>query len=73
MDGTNSYLVRVINLSGASGSSTWELCRGDGLLVLQRSPRTFPTRVEALFDSAQYATILEFGAMPASSSSRAFP
>jgi hypothetical protein len=61
----DNYVVRVTSLANAAaGLFTWELCRGDDLLVIQRSPRTFPTRVEALFDSAQNAAILEFGAIP---------
>jgi hypothetical protein len=59
-----NYLVRVTPLANAAaGLFTWELCRGDDLLVIQRSPRTFPTRLEALFDSAQNAAVLEFGAI----------
>ena len=58
MDKNDSYLVRVTGCGVASGSFTWELCRGDGLLVIQRSTKTFPTRVEALFDSAQNAAVL---------------
>ena len=50
-DETDSFLVRVIDLM--NGSFSWELCQRDGRLVLQRSATTFPTRVEALFDSAQ--------------------
>lgn len=56
----DTYLVRVTSLAGA-GSFIWEICRGDGLLVLQRATRTFPTRTEALFDSAQIAAVLGFG------------
>ena len=52
----DSYLVRVIGL--LNGSFTWELCRCGGRFVLQRSPKSFATRVEALFDSAQNAIAL---------------
>lgn len=45
-DETDSYLVRVIGL--VNGVIHGELCRRDGGPVLQRSPKTFPTRVEAL-------------------------
>jgi hypothetical protein len=59
----DSYVLRVTSLvNAAAGSYTWELCRGDD--VIQRSPRSFATRVEALFDSAQNAAVLEFGAIP---------
>lgn len=61
---TDSYVVRVTSLADAVGVFTWELCRGDGLLVLQRSTKTFPTRVEALFDSAQIAALLALGEKP---------
>jgi hypothetical protein len=41
-------VVRVTSLADAAASLfTWELCRGDDLLAIQRSPKTFPTRVEA--------------------------
>jgi hypothetical protein len=59
----DNYVVRVTSLVNAAGLFTWELCRGDGLLVLQRSTKSFPTRVEALFDSAQNATLLALGAI----------
>jgi len=54
----DNYLVRVTGLAGATGSFIWEVCRGDGLLVLQRSTKAFPTRVEALLDSARSAATL---------------
>ena len=57
----DSYIVRVKSLADTTGSFVWELCRADHLSVLQRSTKTFPTRVEALFDSAQNATLLAFG------------
>jgi len=64
----DSYVVRVTCVAnGATRSFTWELSRSDDLLVLQRSPETFPTRVEALFDAARAATLLELGPMPAPS------
>ena len=57
----DNYVVRVTSLANATaGLFTWELCRGDDLLAIQRSPKTFPTRVEA-FDSSQNAAVLEFG------------
>jgi hypothetical protein len=62
MHENDSYVVRVTSPANAAGLFTWELCRGDGLLVLQRSTKAFPTRVEALFDSAQNATLLAIGA-----------
>ena len=55
----DGYVVRVMGL--LNGSFTWELCRCGGRLVLQRSPKSFPTRVEALFDSAQSAIALVQG------------
>jgi hypothetical protein len=62
MSKNDNYLVRVTSLAGSAGSFTWELCQGEPLLVLQRSTKSFPTRVEALFDSARKATLLAFGA-----------
>jgi hypothetical protein len=59
----DSYVVRVISLTNAADLYTWELCRADGL-VIQRSSKTFPTRVEALFDSAQCAVALTLGPVP---------
>jgi hypothetical protein len=59
----DDYLVRVKSFTKAGSRFTWELCRGDGLLVLQRSPKVFSTRIEALFDAAQYSAVLVFGAM----------
>jgi len=59
----DSYVVRVMCLANAATRSfTWELSRSDDLLVFQRSPETFPTRVEALFDAARAASLLELGA-----------
>jgi hypothetical protein len=58
----DSYLVRVRSLANVAESFTWELCQGDRLLVIQRSTKTFPTRVEALFDSVQNTTLLALGA-----------
>jgi hypothetical protein len=55
----DSYLIRVISPKEAAGLFIWELCR-DGGPVVQRSPKTFPTRVEALFDSARNASVLDF-------------
>lgn len=54
---SDSYVVRVISLANAASLFTWELCRADGLVV-QRSPKTFPTRIEALFGSAQSVAVL---------------
>ena len=51
----DNYLVRVISLAGATGLFTWEICRREGTDVIQRSTKSFPTRIEALFDSAQNA------------------
>ena len=56
--GDDSYLVRVTGIAGATGLFIWEICRRDGALVLQRSTKSFPTRVEALLDSAQNAAAL---------------
>lgn len=58
-NGEGMYLVRVTLFASATGPFIWEVCRGDGL-VLQRSTKTFPTRIEALFDSAQSAAVLAF-------------
>ncbi|HEY2875421.1 MAG TPA: hypothetical protein VGJ56_26070 [Reyranella sp.] len=56
----DDYIVRVTGLAGSAGSFIWEICLGDGPRVLHRSTKTFPTRVEALFDSAQNAIALVF-------------
>jgi hypothetical protein len=63
MSENDTYLVRIVSVAGATGSFIWEICRGDGLLVLQRSTKTFPTRTEALFDAAQNATSMVLGAI----------
>jgi hypothetical protein len=57
----DNYLVRVTSLADTTGSFVWELCQADHLAVLQRSTKAFPTRVEALFDSALNAGVLAFG------------
>jgi hypothetical protein len=57
----DNFVVRVTSLADSADSFTWELCQGEPLLVLQRSTRSFPTRVEALLDSARKATLLAFG------------
>jgi hypothetical protein len=53
MAGNDGYLVRVTSLAGATGSYIWEICHRDGGLVLQRSTKSFPTRIEALLNSVQ--------------------
>jgi hypothetical protein len=60
----DSYLVRVTSVAGAAGSFVWEVCRGDSLLVLQRSTKIFPTPIEALFGSARSAAVLALGTVP---------
>jgi hypothetical protein len=57
---SDGYLIRVTSPKEAAGLFIWELCRGDGGPVVERSPKTFPTRIEALFDSARNASALEF-------------
>lgn len=54
----NTYLVRVATVAGTTDSFIWEICRGDGLQVLLRATKTFPTRIEALFDSARKVAAL---------------
>lgn len=63
MGENDSYVVRITSLVNAAGLFTWELCRGDGLQVIQRSTKAFPTRIEALFDSAQNAALLALSAI----------
>jgi hypothetical protein len=63
MSENDSYIVRVMGVANAGGLFTWELCRGDSPTVLQRSTKTFATRIEALFDSAQNAAVLALGAI----------
>jgi hypothetical protein len=60
MHKNDNYVVRVKSHTSAASSFIWELCRGDGVLVLRRSTKAFPTRVEALFDSVQHAIPLAF-------------
>lgn len=57
MKANDSYLVRITSVANAAGLFTWELCRGDRLEVIHRSTKAFPTRTEALFDSAQSAAV----------------
>ena len=59
MSENDTYLVRISGVAGATDQFIWEICRGDGLLVLHRSTKTFPTRLEALFDAAQGALALD--------------
>jgi hypothetical protein len=59
MSENDTYLVGISGVAGATGQFIWEICRGDGLLVLQRSTNTFPSRLEALFDAAQGALALD--------------
>ena len=56
--GKDSYFVRVTSLVGATGLYIWEVCRGDGAVVIERSAKGFPTRVEALLSSAQGAAVV---------------
>ena len=60
---SDTHLVRVTNVVGDAGSFIWEICRGDGLVVLQRSTKTFPTLIQALLDSAQSAVVLALDAV----------
>jgi hypothetical protein len=62
--GKEGYLVRVTSLAGATGLFIWEICRGDGTQVIQRSTKGFPTRFEALLDSAQGAAALALETLP---------
>ena len=54
----DTYLVRVTTVAGTTDSFIWEICHGDGLRVLLRATKTFPTRTEALFDSARNVAVL---------------
>jgi hypothetical protein len=56
----DGYLIRVTSPKEAGGLFIWELCHGDDGPVVQRSLKAFPTRVEALFDSARNASALYF-------------
>jgi hypothetical protein len=67
--GKNDYLVRVTILAGAAGLFIWEVCRADGLLVIQRSKKSFPSRLEALLDSAQECAALALETLQSRSSS----
>jgi len=61
--GNDGYLVRVTSLAGVTGLFIWEICRLDGTQI-QRSTKSFPTRVEALLDSAREAAALAFETLP---------
>ena len=58
MHNKERYVVRVTSIEFAAGLFTWELCRADGLEVIQRSTKSFSTRIEALFDSAPNPALL---------------
>lgn len=61
--GNDGYLVRVTSLAGVTGLFIWEICRLDGTQI-QRSTKSFPTRVEALLDSAREAAALASETLP---------
>ena len=63
MHTNDCYLVRIKSVVNAAGLFTWEVCRGDGLEVIHQSAKAFPTRMEALCDSAQDAAVLALLAM----------
>jgi hypothetical protein len=58
----DSYLVRITRVGAAASPFIWEICSHDGVLVLLRSMKTFPTRIEALFDATASAARLELSA-----------
>jgi hypothetical protein len=60
----DGYLVRVVGLTGAAGSFIWEICRTEGLHVVVQSKKSFPTRVEALLDSARDGAALVLETLP---------
>jgi hypothetical protein len=45
----------VTSLAGATGLFIWEICCYDGTQVIQRSTKSFPTRIEDLRDSTREA------------------
>jgi hypothetical protein len=54
-----SYFVRVV----PHGAFIWETCRGDGLVVVERSRQSFPTRLEALLDWVKVGAALALEAV----------
>ena len=64
--GNDGYLVRVTSLAGVTGLFIWEICRLDGTQI-QRSTKSFPTRIEDLFDStreAAAAVLTDYAMLP---------
>jgi hypothetical protein len=58
-----SCIVRVVSLPDATGSFIWEICREDDVVVVERSKQSFPTRLEALLDSAKAGAALALEAV----------
>jgi hypothetical protein len=56
------FIVRI-SRSGA-GAFDWQISRKDDSVVVHRSKRTFPTRLEAILDSARAAAALRIAIEP---------
>ena len=52
------YLVRITRRGPEAEAFGWHICHIDDSDVIQRSAKTFPTRVEALLDSVRVAASL---------------
>jgi len=52
MNETVRYCVRISGPGPSGDRFGWVICRKDNLLEVQRSTKTFETRIEALLDSA---------------------
>jgi hypothetical protein len=52
------YLVRITRRGPEAEAFGWHICHNDGSQVIQRSTKTFPTRIEALLDSVRVASSL---------------
>jgi hypothetical protein len=52
------YLVRIARRGPEAEAFGWHICHNDDSHVIQRSAKTFPTRVEALLDSVRVAASL---------------
>jgi len=58
MSQSTHYFVRVTRRETQPASFGWEICQAESTLALQRSTKTFTTRVEALLDSVRIASSL---------------
>jgi len=64
MTGRDEYAVRITRRGTASEPFGWEIVRKADASAVARSSRIFPTRTEALADSARAAAPLAFDVDP---------